>query len=136
MSGLNNGSKLHNDNCFATGKEKGRRVKLVEWHTQVRAKKWTKLGEPRSSGILEFVDPMSKQRLDEYSRFLLENHVEKEENAKIDENRNKSLPDDFDVWKGVATSNKGLVLGSKSTKDPSFVLTGVLGFGSTYGKHT
>nr|GEW09409.1 hypothetical protein [Tanacetum cinerariifolium] len=40
--------------------------------------------------------------MDEYSRILLE----KEENTKIDENRNKSPPDDFDVWKGVVTSNK------------------------------
>nr|GEW14625.1 hypothetical protein [Tanacetum cinerariifolium] len=49
-------------------------------------------------------EPNQKKRKDEYSRILLENHMEKEENAKIDENGNKSLPDDFDVWKGVATS--------------------------------
>nr|GFC20912.1 transposase, Ptta/En/Spm [Tanacetum cinerariifolium] len=61
---------------------------------------------------------------DEYSRILLENHMEKEENAMIDENGNKYPPDDFDVWKGVATSNKGLVLGAESMNDPSFVLTG------------
>ncbi|GKD71455.1 hypothetical protein Tco_1325545 [Tanacetum coccineum] len=78
-------------------KKKGRRVKLVELHTQVHAKKGTKPGEPGSSGIPEFVDPISKQRLDEYSRILSEKHVENEENAEIDENGNKSPLDDFDV---------------------------------------
>ncbi|GKC28985.1 hypothetical protein Tco_1036279 [Tanacetum coccineum] len=73
---------------------------------------------------------------DGYSRILSEKHVENEENAEIDENGNKSPPDDFDVQKGVATSNKGLVLGAGSTKDPSFVLTGVLGSGSIYAEHT
>nr|GFA54208.1 hypothetical protein [Tanacetum cinerariifolium] len=61
--------------------------------------------------------------------------MEKEENAMIDENGNKYPPDDFDVWKGVATSNKGLVLGAESMNDPSFVLTGVLGTRSIYAEH-
>ncbi|GKE71466.1 hypothetical protein Tco_1529538, partial [Tanacetum coccineum] len=117
-------------------KKKGRRVKLVELHTQVHAKKGTKPGEPRTSEILKFVDQMDKQRLDEYLEILSENHVENEEIAEIDENGNKTPPDDFDVQKGVATSNKGLVLGAGSTKDPSFVLTGVLGSRSIYAEHT
>ncbi|PWA68841.1 hypothetical protein CTI12_AA304890 [Artemisia annua] len=31
--------------------------------------------------------------------------------------------DDFEAWKGVATSNGGHVLGAGSTNDPAFVLT-------------
>ncbi|GJV84442.1 hypothetical protein Tco_1524340 [Tanacetum coccineum] len=77
-----------------------------------------------------------RENEDGYSRILSEKHVENEENAEIDENGNKTPPDDFDVQKGVATSNKGLVLGAGSTKDPSFVLTGVLGSGSIYAEHT
>ncbi|GJZ13883.1 hypothetical protein Tco_0549113 [Tanacetum coccineum] len=57
----------------------------------------TKPGEPRSSGIPEFFDPMSKQRLDEYSRIILEKHVENERKAEIDENSSKSPLDDFEV---------------------------------------
>ncbi|GKC84461.1 hypothetical protein Tco_1140178 [Tanacetum coccineum] len=44
-------------------KKKGRRVKLVELHTQVHAKKGTKPGEPGTSEIPKFVDQMDKQRL-------------------------------------------------------------------------
>ncbi|GKA57260.1 hypothetical protein Tco_0756448 [Tanacetum coccineum] len=62
--------------------------------------------------------------------------MENEDNAEIDDNGNKYPLDDFDVWKGVATSNRGLLLGSGSTKDPSFVLTGVPGSESIYAEHT
>ncbi|GKA94996.1 hypothetical protein Tco_0817034, partial [Tanacetum coccineum] len=48
----------------------------------------------------------------EYSRIISENHVENERNTEIDENRSKSPQDDFEVWKGVATSNGGHVLGA------------------------
>ncbi|GJV29094.1 transposase, Ptta/En/Spm [Tanacetum coccineum] len=106
--------------------KKGRRVKLIELHTQGHTKKGTKPGEAGSSGILEFVDPMSKKRLDEYLRIISEKHVENEENAETDKNGSKSPPDDFDFWKGVATLNRGLVLGAGSTKDHAFVLTGIL----------
>ena len=54
----------------------------------------------------------------------------------MDEDGSKSPPDDFDVWKSVATSNGGHVLGAGSTNDPAFVLTGVPGSGSIYGTHT
>ncbi|GJR68977.1 hypothetical protein Tco_0015042 [Tanacetum coccineum] len=91
--------------------------------TEVHTKKGTKPGEPGSSGFPEFVDPMSKQRLDEYSKIISEKHVENEENTEIDENGSKSPPDDFEVWKGVATSNRGHVLGVGLTTDPAFVLT-------------
>ncbi|GKE28733.1 transposase, Ptta/En/Spm [Tanacetum coccineum] len=107
-------------------KKKGRKVKLVELHTAVHTKKGTKPGEPGSSEIPEFVDPMSKQRLDEYSKIISEKHKENEENTEIDENGSKSPPDDFEVWKGVDTSNKGHVLGAGFTTDPAFVLTGYL----------
>ncbi|GJZ52851.1 hypothetical protein Tco_0607736 [Tanacetum coccineum] len=82
-------------------KKKGRKVKLVELHTAVHTKKGTKPREPGSSGIPEFVDPMSKHRLDEYSKIILEKHKENEENTEIDENGSKSLQDDFEVWKGI-----------------------------------
>ncbi|GKA66411.1 transposase, Ptta/En/Spm, partial [Tanacetum coccineum] len=104
-------------------KKKGRKVKLVELHTAVHTKKGTKPGEPGSSGILEFVDPISKQRLDEYSKIISEKHNENEENTEIDENGSKSPPYDFEVWKGVGTSNIGYVLGDGFTTDPTFVLT-------------
>ncbi|GKC25258.1 hypothetical protein Tco_1027408 [Tanacetum coccineum] len=42
-------------------KKKGRRVKLVEFQTKVHTKKGTKPKEPGLTGILKFVDPMSKQ---------------------------------------------------------------------------
>ncbi|GJX32255.1 transposase, Ptta/En/Spm [Tanacetum coccineum] len=103
-------------------KKKERTVKLVELHTKVHTKKGTKPGEPRSSGILEFVDPMSKQRFDEYSKIISEKHVENKENTDIDENGSKSPPDEFEVWKGVATSNRGHVLGVGLTIDLAFVL--------------
>ncbi|PWA76400.1 transposase, Ptta/En/Spm [Artemisia annua] len=104
----------------------GRRVKLVELHTQVHTRKGTRPGEPGSSGTAEF---------DDYSRLISEKHVENEENVEIDENGSKSPPDDFDVWKGVATSDRGHVLGAGSTKDPAFVLTGLPGSGSIYATH-
>ncbi|PWA54930.1 hypothetical protein CTI12_AA430850 [Artemisia annua] len=88
-------------------KREGRRLKLEELHTHTHARKGTKPGEPGSSWSPEFVDPMSKQRMD-----------------------------DFDAWKGVATSNGGHVLGAGSTNDPAFVLTGIPGPGSVYGTHT
>ncbi|GJV24078.1 hypothetical protein Tco_1376773 [Tanacetum coccineum] len=117
-------------------KKKERTVKLIELHTKVHTKKGTKPREPRSSGILEFVDPMSKQRFDEYSNIILEKHVENKENIDIDENGSKSPPDDFEVWKGVATSNRGHVLGVGLTTDLAFVLTGTIGSGSIYATHT
>ncbi|GKC44509.1 transposase, Ptta/En/Spm [Tanacetum coccineum] len=117
-------------------KKKGRKVKLVELHTAVHTKKGTKPGEPGSSEIPEFVDPMSKQRLDEYSKIISEKHNENEENTEIDENGSKSPPDDFEVWKGVGTSNRGHVLGAGFTTDPAFVLTGTMGSGSIYATHT
>ncbi|GJS04144.1 transposase, Ptta/En/Spm [Tanacetum coccineum] len=117
-------------------KKKERRVKLVELHTEVHTKKGTKPGEPRSSGILEFVDPMSKQRLDEYSKIISEKHVENKENTDIDENGSKSPPDEFEVWKGVATSNRGHVLGVGLTIDLAFVLIGTIRSGSIYVTHT
>ncbi|GJZ64106.1 hypothetical protein Tco_0620527 [Tanacetum coccineum] len=43
---------------LGTEKKKGRKVKLVELHTEVHTKKGTKPGEPGSSGIIEFVDPI------------------------------------------------------------------------------
>ncbi|GJU64888.1 hypothetical protein Tco_1246723 [Tanacetum coccineum] len=107
-------------------KKKRRKVKLVELHTAVHTKKGTKPGEPGSSEILKFVDPISKQRLNK----------ENEENTEIDENGSKSPPDDFEVWKGVGTSNRGHVLGVGFTTDPAFVLTGTMGSGSIYATHT
>nr|GEW82552.1 hypothetical protein [Tanacetum cinerariifolium] len=117
-------------------KQKGRKVKLVELHTTVHTKKGTKPGEPGSSEISEFVDPISKQRLDEYSKIISEKNKENEENTEIDENGSKSPPDDFEVWMGVGTSNRGHVLGAGFTTDPAFVLTGTMGSGSIYTTHT
>nr|GEU77735.1 hypothetical protein [Tanacetum cinerariifolium] len=99
-------------------------------------KKGTKPGEPGSSEILEFVDPMSKQRLDEYSKIISEKYKENEEYTKIDDNGSKSPPDDFEVWKGVGTSNRGHALGVGFTTDPAFVLTGTMGSRSIYATHT
>ncbi|GKE88994.1 hypothetical protein Tco_1566469, partial [Tanacetum coccineum] len=64
--------------------------------------------------------------MDEYSKIISEKHNENEENTEIDENGSKSPPDDFEVWKGVGTSNRGHVLGAGFTTDPAFVLTGYL----------
>ncbi|GKB53747.1 hypothetical protein Tco_0904500 [Tanacetum coccineum] len=59
---------------------------------------------------------------DEYLKIISEKHVENEENTDIDENGSKSPPDEFEVWKGVATSNRGHVLGVGLTIDLAFVL--------------
>lgn len=61
---------------------------------------------------------------------------ENEENTEIDENGTKSPPDDFEVWKGISTSNRGHVLGAGFTTDPAFVLTGIMGSGSIYATQT
>nr|GEV98851.1 hypothetical protein [Tanacetum cinerariifolium] len=89
--------------------KKGRKVKLIELHTTVHTKKGTKPGEPGSSEISEFVDPISKQRLDEYSKIISKKNKENEENTEIDENGSKSPPDDFEVWKGVGTMGSGSI---------------------------
>nr|GEV82502.1 hypothetical protein [Tanacetum cinerariifolium] len=117
-------------------KAKGRKVKLVELHTSVHTKKRTKPGEPGSSEIPEFVDPISKQRLDEYSKIISKKKKENEENTEFDENGSKSPPDDFEVWKGVGTSNRGHVLGAGFTTDPAFVLICTMGSRSIYATHT
>lgn len=106
--------------------ELGRPVKLVELHTKVHTRKVKapKPGEPESSGTPEFVDPVSKQLVDDYSKIISEKYVENEENAEFDENGSDSAPDDFEVWRSLATTNRGHVLGGGLTKDPAFVLTG------------
>nr|GEU86408.1 hypothetical protein [Tanacetum cinerariifolium] len=72
---------------------------------------------------------------DEYSKIISEKNKENEENTEIDKNGSKSLPGDFEIWKGVGTSNRGHVLGAGFTTDPAFV-TGTMGSGSIYATHT
>nr|GEV09395.1 hypothetical protein [Tanacetum cinerariifolium] len=130
------GSRSFLHTKIVMGNQKGRKVKLVELHTAVHTKKGTKPREPGSNEISEFVDRISKQRLDEYAKIISKKNKESEENTKIDENGSKSPPDDFEVLKGVGTSNKGHVLGAGFTTDPAFVLTGTMGSGSIYATHT
>nr|GEY11012.1 hypothetical protein [Tanacetum cinerariifolium] len=85
-------------------KKKGRKVKLVKLHTEVHIK-----------------NRLSQESPDQ---IILEKNKENEENTEIDENGFKSPPDDFEVWKGVGTSNRGRVLGAGFTIDPAFMLTG------------
>nr|GEX75408.1 hypothetical protein [Tanacetum cinerariifolium] len=66
----------------------------------------------------------------------IKKNKENERNTEIDENGSKSLPDDFEVWKDVDTSNRGHVLGARFMTDPAFVLTGTMRSASIYATRT